>query len=239
MKEQISKRQKTVLKAVIKEYVKRARPISSQFLEQRYSLGVSPATIRNEMQKLTEKGFLLQPHTSAGRVPSDKGYRFFINELLDIKQKEINFKDLLKMARKKEASDMIKILQELSKGIADFSRSLVISYWEEEGFLWKEGWEKVLKEPEFFENKKIITHFTQLVEVLEKNINQLPGDSEIKVFIGRENPFCRIEEFSIISSGCSVFSKQEVSFCLLGPKRMAYDRNIGIINSLKKILQER
>ena len=154
MKEQISKRQKTVLKAVIKEYIRKVRPISSQFLEQKYGFDVSPATIRNELQRLTEKGFLFQPYTSAGRIPSDKGYRFFINELLSLKQKEINLKDLIEEARKKEADDMIKVLQRLSKGIADFSRSLVISYWEEERVLWKEGWEKVLKEPEFFESKK-------------------------------------------------------------------------------------
>ena len=66
---------------IVKEYIDSAEPVSSQLLEKKYDFDISPATIRIEMQKLTDKGFLLQPHTSAGRIPSDKGYRFYVDNL--------------------------------------------------------------------------------------------------------------------------------------------------------------
>ena len=79
---EISERQSDILNNLIKDYIQLAHPVSSEFLEKKHSFGLSPATLRIEMQKLTDKGFLSQPHTSAGRVPTDKGYRFFVNELL-------------------------------------------------------------------------------------------------------------------------------------------------------------
>src|SRR3990167_8071237 len=78
----ISERQNLILNKAIEEYILSAQPVSSSLLEKKYDFGISPAMIRIEMQKLTEGGFLLQPHTSAGRVPTDKGYRLFVDELL-------------------------------------------------------------------------------------------------------------------------------------------------------------
>ncbi len=87
----ITERQGEILNRIVKEYITLAEPVSSQLLEKKHKFGLSPATIRNEMQKLTDDGYLLQPHTSAGRVPTDKGYRFFVDKLL-----ENNFRDLEK-----------------------------------------------------------------------------------------------------------------------------------------------
>ena len=83
----ITDRQKDILDKIIQEYISSAEPVPSQSLEKKYDFGLSPATIRGEMHKLTEEGFLYQPHTSAGRVPTDKGYRFFVDNLLN---KEFN-----------------------------------------------------------------------------------------------------------------------------------------------------
>ena|SRR3989344_5658784 len=74
----ITERQEKILNSLIKEYIDIAEPISSGLLEKRCGLNVSPATIRNELQELTEQGYVTQPHTSAGRVPTNKGYRYFI-----------------------------------------------------------------------------------------------------------------------------------------------------------------
>ena len=79
----ITERQNQLLNGIITEYINSAKPVSSRLLEKKYDFGVSPATIRIEMQKLTDKGFLHQPHTSAGRVPTDRGYRFFVDNLLE------------------------------------------------------------------------------------------------------------------------------------------------------------
>lgn len=78
----LDQRKRKVLKAVVQDYVMTAEPVGSRTIARRYGLGVSPATIRNEMADLEEMGFLLQPHTSAGRIPSSKGYRFYVDELM-------------------------------------------------------------------------------------------------------------------------------------------------------------
>ena len=80
--EQLSNRERTILEAVIQTYVETAEPAGSRTLSRRFGLGVSPATIRNTMSDLEEKGFLAHPHTSAGRVPTNKAYRAFVDSML-------------------------------------------------------------------------------------------------------------------------------------------------------------
>jgi heat-inducible transcriptional repressor len=79
---ELSERQETILALIIHEYIDSAQPVGSKSLVEHYSLGVSPATVRSEMLSLTEEGLLRQPHTSAGRVPSEEGYRYFVRRLL-------------------------------------------------------------------------------------------------------------------------------------------------------------
>ena len=80
--EELTDRQKFLLTLVIHEYIKTAQPIGSRHLVDRYKLEMSPATVRNEMGLLTERGYLRQPHTSAGRVPTEEGYRYFVGRLV-------------------------------------------------------------------------------------------------------------------------------------------------------------
>ena len=77
----ITDRQKGILNTLVEEYISSAEPVSSKELQKKHDFGVSPATIRNEMQRLMDAGFISQPHTSAGRVPTDKGYRFYVDNL--------------------------------------------------------------------------------------------------------------------------------------------------------------
>ena len=79
---ELTERQKTLLLLIIRDYIESAQPIGSKRLAEHYNINVSPATIRNEMAALTEKGYLRQPHTSAGRVPTEEGYRCFVSELM-------------------------------------------------------------------------------------------------------------------------------------------------------------
>lgn len=79
----LSERKKLILKAVIKNYVESGEPVGSKLIAQDREIGASSATIRNEMAELTEMGYLLQPHTSAGRIPSEQGYRFYVDSLMD------------------------------------------------------------------------------------------------------------------------------------------------------------
>lgn len=79
---ELTERQKTLLLLIIRDYIEAAQPIGSKRLAEHYNISLSPATIRNEMAALTEMGYLRQPHTSAGRVPTEDGYRYFVGELM-------------------------------------------------------------------------------------------------------------------------------------------------------------
>jgi len=238
---EITQRQIEILDKLIQEYIDSARPVSSQLLEKKYDFSICPAMIRIEMQKLTDKGFICQPHTSAGRVPTDKGYRFFVDNLLahrslgegGLKKEISELEDIFQKAGK----DIFKVASRLTKFLAEQSSNFTILNLLERDFFWKEGWEEILQEPEF-EEKDSISHFTELLESFEENIENLKINSEIKVYIGKENPFSKNKDFSIIISKCHLPKKEEGILSILGPKRMAYDRNIGLINSLMKSLEK-
>ena len=87
----LSERQLQILQAIITDYGENAEPVGSRSIAKKYDLGVSPATIRNEMSDLEEMGYLTHPHTSAGRVPSDKAYRLYVNNLM--KRKNLSAKE--------------------------------------------------------------------------------------------------------------------------------------------------
>jgi len=229
----ISFRQADILEKVTQEYIKSAKPVSSQLLEQKYNFNVCPATIRNEMQKLTDEKYLFQPHTSAGRVPTDKGYRFFVDSL----QKE-EITDIFNTSVAKEILDSGNIFEQIfqiSKFLAETSSAFAITGLLDKKFSSKQGWEQIIKEPEF-EDKDLIFRFADLLKDFEKDINGLGINSNINIYIGQESPFRKSKDFSIIISKCH-FPEQDGFVSLLGPKRMVYSKNINLINSLIAFLK--
>src|SRR3989344_6128531 len=87
---ELTARQTQILKVLIDEYIETAEPVGALALERKYTLGISPATIRNEMAALIAKGYLRQPHTSAGRVPTPQAMKFYISQLMDEKQVSVS-----------------------------------------------------------------------------------------------------------------------------------------------------
>ena len=88
MDQELDDRKKKILKAIIKTYMETGEPVGSRTISKFADLNVSSATIRNEMSDLTDMGYIVQPHTSAGRIPSDKGYRLYVDELMREKESE-------------------------------------------------------------------------------------------------------------------------------------------------------
>ena len=153
----LTNRQRKVLEIVVKDYIDIVEPISSRHIEKNYDLGVSPATIRNDLKALVEKGYLIQPHTSAGRIPSDKGYRYFVNKLLK-QQKSLKTNRSLERRVKdmeKRMENEVRFLRELTGFLAGLSSSLTYSYLKDKNLLWKEGFEESLHDPEFERVEKI------------------------------------------------------------------------------------
>lgn len=115
MEIELNERQKKILKAIIKTYLETGEPVGSRTISKYADLNVSSATIRNEMSDLTDMGYILQPHTSAGRIPSDKGYRLYVDELMNEKEEEIaQIKELMIQKTDKMEKVLKKVVQVLA-----------------------------------------------------------------------------------------------------------------------------
>lgn len=207
-------RQIKILKKIVSLYIGEAQPVSSSSI----NIDFCSATVRSEMQKLTEEGYLIQPHTSAGRIPSDKAYRFFVD-----------------ISRRKEAEvpisqekDLIKILHQTSCVLAEMSSSLVLSGLLEEQVFFKEGWEEIMDDPDFIDHHRMMV-FLRWIKQLEDRACDFAG--ETRVYIGNENPLPAGRDFALIISGCRPRRRKGV-IAICGPKRMAYDRNLALIQSV-------
>ena len=127
----LNERQKVILRCTIKQYVETAAPVGSKHLVKEYRLNFSPATIRNEMSNLEEMGYLSQPHISAGRVPTEKGYRVYVDALMKSGQLSQNEKKAVKQSIARAGGNLNKILGEASKIMSRISEelSVVITPW--------------------------------------------------------------------------------------------------------------
>ena len=115
MGDRLDERKKKILKAIIRTYMETGEPVGSRTISKFAELNVSSATIRNEMSDLTEMGYIIQPHTSSGRIPSDKGYRFYVDELMLEKEEEI---EELRSIMIEQTDKMDKVLKNVAKVLA-------------------------------------------------------------------------------------------------------------------------
>ncbi|NLJ56971.1 MAG: heat-inducible transcription repressor HrcA [Firmicutes bacterium] len=125
----ISARKQVILQAIVTEHIKSAQPIGSRTIARRYKIGLSSATIRNEMADLEEAGYLFQPHTSAGRVPSQKGYRYYVDQLMEapeLEEKEkARIKEVYAYEKLKEIEEIIKYTSQLLSLLTNYT-SLIL-----------------------------------------------------------------------------------------------------------------
>jgi heat-inducible transcriptional repressor len=117
-------RKARVLRAVVEEYIETGLPVGSRIIAKRYRLGVSPATIRNEMADLEDTGYLDKPHTSSGRVPSDRGYRFYVDELMPAKRLTADESRAIESLFRTKMRDVVSFLREAVRLVSDTSNYL-------------------------------------------------------------------------------------------------------------------
>ncbi len=232
-------RKKKVLRAIIKHFVDTAEPVGSNTILVSYQFHVSPATIRNDMMSLEQEGLIFQPHTSAGRIPTDKGYRVFVDKMADYdKARKEAKKTLISLGYQHSAQ---KVREKLYDAVALLSKATnLVSFATTPDnprafFL---GMANVLKQPEFIQNS---VNACEVIEVLEKSDNfvetlsTLNVDDSVKTFIGEENILPQIQSCSII---VTKYHKEGFDGYLgiLGPKRMRYPFNIVMVEEIKNLL---
>ena len=114
----LNERKVRILEAIINDYIATAEPIGSRTIAKKYDLGISSATIRNEMSDLEEMGYIVQPHTSAGRVPSDKGYRLYVDRLMHYRELTFEESDYLRSIIANNINHMDYLMRETAKAIS-------------------------------------------------------------------------------------------------------------------------
>lgn len=199
---------------------------------------LSPATIRNELLELCELGFLEQPHTSAGRIPTDKGYRFFVDYLLD-DEELLDSAELSLLKRIFSVREEDEFLQEFGRGLSQIGGVFAAVALRDKDFMYETGFSEVADEPEF-EDPKNIREFGELVDRLNKGFQdfaeKFSGDKG-EIFIGDENP--------LGYSSCSMVVSRwrhprgfEGFFTLVGPKRTDYAKHKAVVRRIKIIPDE-
>ncbi len=246
----ISKRQEKLLDFVVREYIRTAKPVGSVLAADKGHLHLSSATIRNEMFDLEQAGYLRQLHTSGGRVPTDKTYRYFVNSLLE---REANldlgaeYKNKIKRAIHGTPSDPREINKIVARVLSDLSDNLVITGISTDEDFFKKGLAGLFEHPEFREVGKVFQlasffeEFEGMFQFIEReffNTLGAPRGVPVQIMIGKESPFRQIQHETIMCAKYGLPGDCIGSLTLVGPTRMDYEKNISLIKYITEELNK-
>ncbi|HPA25535.1 MAG TPA: HTH domain-containing protein [bacterium] len=224
-------RQKQLFLTIVEEYIKTAEPVSSKLIAEKFNLDVSPATIRNDMMELESADLIYQPHVSAGRVPTEFGYKKFVTENVDL-TKEISNKvkeEINKIIKNIKVEESEIRIKSLAKIMAEKS-GLAIFVGFKNNDVYYTGLSNLFSEPEF-KNTTLVCNLTAVLDHLDEvmlNIYE-QFNEEVMVKIGKDNLFAN--DCSIV-----VVKIKNILFGIIGPMRMDYQKNVELINLVKSIL---
>lgn len=232
----LTERQKEILRAIIEEYAETASPVGSIMMAKLFE--VSPATIRAEMARLESYGLIAQPHTSAGRVPTDAGYRFYVNSLNDG-----SIENTASVDRGTHALEVRVTSQSRAdaaiRGAVDSLVELTgnLGLATIDGQLYLAGVSRLFAQPEFIDNARVQA-VAKLLDNLEPWLREAAPGEPLNIFIGHENPIGKNSEVAlIISKFRSPFSDNSY-IGVLGPTRQNYGRVMSLVRRAGKMLEE-
>lgn len=233
----MNERQSKILIAVIEEYTKTGLPVGSSVLVEKYHFAVSTATLRNDMSHLEKLGLLHQPHTSAGRIPTDAGYRYFVEEImpereLTKKEQQTLQKELLQLRAQNN-----RLTRTTAKLLSTLSGYVAVSGVPGKNDFSEFGLRSLLQNVDV-EKLDEICALAESLDYIDERCEDLMlelSDGETKIFIGAENPLSKTENFSMVVSQYEQDGEKGI-VALIGPKNMAYEKNKSLINYVKKIL---
>lgn len=223
----MDKRKELILYTIIKEHIKTGAPVGSGVLVEKYKLDISPATVRNEMAELEGAGYIIQPHTSAGRIPTEAAYKFYVNNLKDKKLGESEAASLKKCLKDKDELSFKKA----AKVMAKLSANAVFWAFHRHN-LYYTGLSNLFSQPEFTQTNMtydISLVIDSLEEIIDGIFNKI-SEGE-KVIIGSDNPF---------GDFCgTVLAKYKTKeniglFGIIGPLRMNYEKNLALVKFISE-----
>ncbi|MFA5211537.1 MAG: hypothetical protein WC414_03475 [Patescibacteria group bacterium] len=224
----MNNRQDKILQFIIENYIKDAEPVGSKFLISNFDLEIGEATARNEMRSLEEQGFLSHPHTSSGRIPTETGYKYYINNLM--KPKKISTRDsedIIKILAEKDEENRLKLL---GKILAEKTGLAVIVNIKKD-FIYYTGLSNLFSQPEF-RDYNLTINVSGIFDRCEHRIcdlNNKMKTKEIQCFLGKENP---------LDATCSLFGlkiSDHKIITVLSPLRTDYKKVFSYFNYLKEL----
>lgn len=234
----LTSRQTQILKVLIDEYIETAEPIGSEALEKKYNLGISPATIRNEMASLTKSGFLKQPHTSAGRIPTHSAMKFYIDQLME--EKTLSLADEVKA--KEEVWDVKdnvdKLLNEVTHSLASRTGGLAVTVMED-GDVWHSGHANIFSYPEFEDITACASLFGFIDEtesMMDLFFNRFPIESPFDVLFGEEMGL-RNMPVGIVAAHFKARNTNG-AIGVIGPVRQSYAKLVPTIRYYKDLIED-
>lgn len=233
----LTERQRQLLKAVVELYVKTGEPVSSDLIEKKYNLGVSPATIRNEMVKLTELCFLRQPHTSAGRVPTAFGFRLYINELMQEKELPVMDEVSIKQQVLDAREEFDHMVQAATRALARKCGTLALAI--SGDHVYYTGAANILNLPEFYDidvTRFVLSMFDEY-SILQKIIAQAQGADPLHIIFGEETEFEYLSPTSFAFLNFEVGQRQGV-IGVIGPNRLNFPVVIPYLRYIGGVLSE-
>lgn len=235
----LSPRQIEVLRAIVEKYIDTAEPVGSVTLERDCGLGVSPATLRNEMAELTESGYLKQPHTSAGRIPTTMGLKFYINELMKEKSlsvaEEVAVKDKIWDYR----FEFDKLLREATRALAEKSKTLALAT-TNEGDIYYSGAAQILDMPEFYDIDltRAVLSMLDRQEYLKELFARAMGEEDIHILMGEDFGVEFLEPCSFVFADYKAGSKYSGRLGIIGPYRLHYSTIVPLVRYFSGLITE-
>lgn len=230
-----STRQAKILAAIVKLNCETGQPVASRDLVEKYNFDISSATIRNEMAELERAGYIMQPHTSAGRVPTDEGFRYFVNQLMNQVKLTVREQEALRREMIKLQMVNAEIGRRLAKMLASHSSQASFAILPEE--VSSVGMSNILGQENLpaEDAREIAQFFDHLDEYADMLVDQY-GDQQPQAFIGKELKLSKSSDYSMIVSGLRLPSGKKGVIGLIGPKSMEYPKNISLLDYIAKLM---
>ncbi len=239
---QLSERKKMILNAIVSEYIETAEPVSSVTIVNKYNAGCSSATVRNEMAGLEEMGYLDKPHTSAGRIPSGRGYRFYVDSLFPYRTTDV-VKAKLKRAFLSQLTETDDVIEKASDFISRFTNYTVIamdSYENAPRRVYTGGVVNIFNHPEYknLEKARRLINFIDSRDSIYKVLSDSDGEERMHILIGDENIYEDLKDCSMVISHYCDPRGRRGGLGIIGPTRMQYARVVASLATVTDMIQK-
>ncbi len=237
MPDSFSERKKYILEAIVDDFVHTAEPVGSFTITRHYLKDVSPATVRNEMHDLEQTGYITHPHTSSGRIPTDAGYRYYVDNIMETKNISGHEIALIKSGIKKIGRGVEEIIKGTLKVVSSLLNYAAVFVPFGKQRIASTSISAVLKQHEF-QSIDLARHFVETIEREELVARVLEEYSKINpltIRIGHENRVKDFRDFSVVVASHNLRGIDPGAVGIIGPTRMDYTR---VTSVLKHVFDE-